>query len=447
MDVFRLNLSHGDPSAHEALYQEVRKATRRSGRPVGVLADLPGPKIRVGAMEGGGVELSTGEEVTVTTRDVMGTHGLIPSQYDGLARDLTSGDTILLDDGNLELEVLHAVEEEVRCRVVVGGILRNHKGMNLPGVKVSAPALSEKDRELARFAIELGVDFLALSFVRRASDVRALRDILHEVGGTSLLIAKIEKAEALEEIEGIIQDSDGIMVARGDLGVELKPEKVPAVQGQLVDMARDLEKPVIVATQMLESMTRNPRPTRAEVMDVSNAVAESADAVMLSGETAVGRYPVRAVEMMDRVIRETEGFLSPGRAPTGLTGSGFSKLPPLALQDAIARATAQLSRDLLVRCIVVVTGSGWTAGKVSAGRPHAPILSATPDTKAERRTSLFWGVEPVHVDSLDPGANHEVTRRLAAEAGLASEGDYVLEVRGFHADPERNVPTLAVCRI
>jgi pyruvate kinase len=447
VDVFRLNLSHGDPSAHEDLYHDVRRASERAQKYVGILADLPGPKIRVGSMEQGGQEIEEGGEVTITTRDVLGTPTLIPSQYADLARDVSPGDTVLLDDGNLELEVLEVSGSDVNCRVVVGGILKNNKGMNLPGVTVSAPALTEKDRNLARFALGLGVDFLALSFVRRASDLRALREIRSEVGATALLVAKIEKAEALREIEEIIREADGIMVARGDLGVELRPEKVPPVQGQLVQMALDFEKPVIVATQMLESMTRSPRPTRAEVMDVSNAVSEGADAVMLSGETAVGAYPMKAVEMMDRVIRETEGYLWPGGGAKGTVNVDSGKEPPLELQDAVARATAQLSRDLKVRCIVVFTGSGWTAGMVSAGRPQAPILSATPDPAACRRTSLYWGVEPVRVNTLDPGTNHELTRFLASRAGLASEGDYVLEVRGFNSNPAFNVPTLAVCQL
>jgi pyruvate kinase len=446
VDVFRLNLSHGDAEAHRALHAEVRNAARRADKYVGILADLPGPKIRVGSFEGGAITLETGDEVSVTTLEVLGTPGVIPSQYRGLARDISSGDSILLDDGNLELEALETSDTEVRCRVVVGGVLKDKKGMNLPGVRVSAPALTDKDRDLARFALELGVDFLALSFVRRASDLRELRELISEVDDSVLLVAKIEKAEALEDIENIVQEADGIMVARGDLGVELRPEKVPPIQGQLVEMARDLEKPVIVATQMLESMTRAPRPTRAEVMDVANAVAEGTDAVMLSGETAVGDYPVKAVEMMDRVIRETEGYLWPRRA-AGMGLSASRKLPPLAIEDAVARATAQLSRDLLVRCIVVFTRSGWTAGKVSAGRPQAPILSATPDAGACRRTSLYWGVEPVKLDSLEPDPEHDRTRRLALESGLASEGDYVLEVRGFSWDPRRNAPTLAVIRV
>jgi pyruvate kinase len=393
------------------------------------------------------VELETGAEVIVTTREVLGSPDLIPCQYPGLAKDVSAGDTILLDDGNLELEVVTTDDPDVTCRVVVGGTLKDKKGMNLPAVKVSAPSLTENDRALARFALTLGVDFLALSFVRKAADLLALREIMSEVEDGTLLIAKIEKAEALQEIESIIHEADGIMVARGDLGVELRPEKVPPIQGQLVEMARDMEKPVIVATQMLESMTSSPRPTRAEVMDVANAVAEGADAVMLSGETAVGQYPERAVQMMDSVIRETEGYLWPKRAMTKTESSISTKLPPLPLEDAVARATALLSRDLRVQCIVVYTRSGWTAAKVSAGRPQAPILSVTPNSGACRQTSLYWGVEPVKVEALVADPNHEVTRRLAREAGLASEGDYVLAVRGFSWDSSQNVPTLAVCQV
>ncbi len=447
VSVFRLNLSHGDRASHGDLFERVREAAAELDRPIGILADLSGPKIRTGRFQNGAILLSPFEEVTVTTEDVLGVPGLIPSQYEALARDVSPGDRILLDDGNLELEVLEASDPEIRCRVIIGGILKDRKGMNLPGVKVSAPALTEKDREDARFALGMGVDFLALSFVREASDMVALRAIRAEVGSSALLVAKIEKPEALERIEEILDVSDGIMVARGDLGVELRPEKVPMVQGQLVELARAREKPVIVATQMMESMIQSPRPTRAEVMDVSQAVQTGADAVMLSGETASGEYPVRAVAMMDRVIRETEGYLW-ARGKFGKFGQeDWGKPPPLALEDAVGRATAQLSRDLAVRAIVVFTASGWTAGKVSAGRPQAPILSATPDPDARGRTSLFWGVEPVGVESLDPGLGHEVTRRLALEQDLAAEGEYVLEVRGFNADPELNLPTITVCRV
>ena len=372
----------------------------------------------MGLLEGGSVKLEAGEEVIVTTRDVLGGPGLIPSQYEALAQDVSAGDIMLLDDGSLELKVVSVSGTEVRCKVIVGGILKDKKGMNLPGVKVTAPSLTENDRSLAIFALGLGVDFLALSFVRKPSDIRALKEVMATAANSALLIAKIEKAEALLEIEGIIREADGIMVARGDLGVELSPEKVPAAQAQLVDMARDFDKPVIVATQMLESMIRSPRPTRAEVMDVSNAVSEGADAVMLSGETAVGKYPVRAVEMMDRVIRETEGYLWPRRVTNGMANPASSKVPPLGVEDAVARATAQLSRDLRVTCIVVFTRTGRSAGKVSAGRPQAPILSAARDPEAGRRTSLFWGVEPVVVDFHRPGPQP----RTMPESSLGTPG-------------------------
>jgi pyruvate kinase len=445
--VFRLNLSHGDHESHREVFRRAREAAAALGRPVGILADLPGPKIRAGVFSGGSVLLSQGEEVTVTTRDVPGGPALIASQYEALARDVSSGDRILLDDGALELEVLATADSEVRCRVVTGGVLRDRKGMNLPGVKVSAPALTERDRRDARFALELGVDFLALSFVRRGSDMDALRRLRDEVGSAALLVAKIEKREALDGIEEILDAADGIMVARGDLGVELLPEKVPIAQGQLVEMARSREKPVIVATQMLESMIHHPRPTRAEVMDVSQAVQTGADAVMLSGETSSGDYPVQAVEMMDRVIRETEAYLWERGRFERFAPEDCTRVPPLSLEDAVARATAQLSRDLLVRAIVVFTRSGWTAGKVSAGRPQAPILSAMNDPDARRRTTLFWGVDPVAVDTLDPGPAHEATRALVRQQGVASDGDYVLEVRGFQWDPALNFPTISVCRV
>lgn len=447
VNVFRLNLSHGAHADHEEVFHRVRKIAERDRRWLGILADLSGPKIRTGAFEGGSITLTAGEKVTVTTDQVLGRPGLISSQYTELVRDVSPGGKILLDDGKMELGVVSVEGSEVRCEVRVGGELRDRKGMNLPGTVLSVPALTDKDREDARFALDLGVDFLALSFVRRAADLVGLRELMEEMRRSAFLVAKIEKPQALDAIEEILAATDGVMVARGDLGVELPPEKVPVAQTQLVRLANENAKPVIVATQMLESMIRNPLPTRAEVTDVSLAVREGADAVMLSAETASGAYPVKTVEMMDRVIRETEGYVWDGLRGLHSTGPGRSKSSPIALEEAVGRATAQLSQDLLVRCIVVFTGSGWTTGRVSAGRPQAPILSASPDEDACRRTSLLWGVVPIQVESLDPGPNHEVTRRLAVESGAASQGDYVLEVRGFHADPGRNVPTIAVCRI
>lgn len=446
-NVFRLNFSHGEHKLHAEMVRRVRRAAQALGATVGILADLGGPKIRAGLFRGGAVELREGETVTVTTREVLGGPGLIPSQYAGLAQDVGPGDRILLDDGTLELEVLEVEGSEVRCRVVTGGTLKDRKGMNLPGVAVSAPALTDKDRLDAAFALDLGIDFLALSFVRRASDMEELRRLRDSLGGEALLVAKVEKLEALERVEEILEAADGIMVARGDLGVELPPEKVPIIQSQLVALARQKEKPVIVATQMLESMVRNPRPTRAEVMDVFHAVNDGADAVMLAAETASGAFPVQAVETMDRVIREAEGYLWERQGLGGISPGVGGGEKPMKLEEAVARATALLSWDLMVKGIVVYTRSGWTAGKVSAGRPQAPILAAMTDSVAQRRTTLFWGVEPVLVETLDPDPTRNQTRQLVREHALAQEGDYVLEVRGFQWDPKLNVPTISVCRV
>lgn len=466
VDVFRLNFSHGSHAEHAATCARVRAAAEAEDRPVGVLADLCGPKIRAGRFAGGGVDLAKGAGVTVTVRDVEGGPGLIPSRYERLAGDVQAGDRILLDDGLIELRVEAVAGTEISCTVVEGGRLKDRKGMNLPGVAVSAPSLTPQDRLDARLALELGVDFVALSFVRRAADVLELRALVESHGGARPgIVAKIEKPEALDDIEAILDVSDGIMVARGDLGVELPPEQVPIVQGQLVDVARRAGRPVIVATQMLESMVKNARPTRAEVSDVSTAVLSGADAVMLSAETASGDHPVRAVEMMDRVARQTEGYLW-GRGgfgslvpyadamPGPALGTAVAPLPDdpravaqIRLEDAMARATAQLSRDLMVRAIVVFTRSGWSAGMVSAARPQAPVVAVSPEPAALRRANLLWGVVPLRGTITDPADLHEEARRIARASGLARPGDHILRVWGFHHEPDLNVPTLSVLRV
>jgi pyruvate kinase len=458
VDVFRLNFSHGSHAEHAETLGQVRHIADAEDRPVGVLADLCGPKIRAGRFAGGGIDLVRGASVIVTVRDVEGGPGLIPSRYERLSGDVKAGDRILLDDGLIELRVEKVEGTEVACAVVEGGRLKDRKGMNLPGVAVSAPSLTEQDRADARLALELGADFIALSFVRRASDVLDLRALIEERGGGEPgVIAKIEKPEALEDIEAILRVSDGIMVARGDLGVELPPEQVPIAQSQLVDAARRAGRPVIVATQMLESMVKNARPTRAEVSDVSTAVLSGADAVMLSAETASGDHPVRAVEMMDRVARQAEGYLWERAAFGSLVpahGAAAARLPDdpvevaqIRLEDAIARATGQLSRDLMVRAIVVFTKSGWSAGMVAAARPQAPVIAVSPDAGARRRMNLLWGVVPVSGDLSDPAALHEEARRAARSTGLAREGEHILRVWGFHHEPRLNVPTLSVLRV
>jgi pyruvate kinase len=443
VNVFRLNMSHGSHEEHRRVYESIREMAASSGDQIGIIADLSGPKIRVGLFEGGSAVVATGSRVTVTTREVIGDASLIPSQYDRLHEDVESGSRILLDDGNLELRVLDVRGTEIECFVVHGGILKDRKGMNLPGVNVSAPSLTEKDRRDAQFAMELGVDFIALSFVRRAADVVELRELMGETGRSTWIIAKIEKPEALEEIEGIVDASDGIMVARGDLGVELAPELVPTAQIQLVDFARSVGKPVIVATQMLESMIDSVRPTRAEVSDVANAVSSGADAVMLSAETAAGRFPVLAVEMMDRVAREAESYLFGTVLFGGWTGKGLAN-DGLSLGDAVSRATAQLSRDLKVRAVVVFSSSGRTAGEVSSARPAAPVIAASSVPETARRISLLWGTVPVLVERNDLENPHDTARRLVRDLELAESGDYILRVAGFSADPEKNAPTITV---
>ena len=431
VDVFRLNLSHGDHAGHGDVYQRIRAASSRAGEPVAVLADLCGPKIRVGRFRGGHIGLADGERVTVTTRDVVGDAGLIPSQYAALAEDVRPGDRILLDDGLLELRVEGVAGTEVACTVVNGGVLKDRKGMNLPGVSVSAPALTDKDRDDAHFALGLGVDLLALSFVRRPVDVEDLQELIAAHGHNTPVIAKIEKPEAIASMDEILDAAGGIMVARGDLGVELPPEAVPIAQQELVLHARRKNKPVIVATQMLESMVTNPRPTRAEVSDVSHAVFSGADAVMLSAETSVGAHPVQAVRMMDRVAREVESWQWQEGAFHTLTRMEPEAIPPLPMRLAVARSTAQLSRDLRVRAVVVRTRSGTSATAVSATRPAAPVVALTTDAAVCRRLNLLWGVIPRLVSVADFEHPQALARRQVRELGLANPGEYVLLLAGF----------------
>ncbi len=450
VDVFRLNFSHGSHDEHASVAVAIRNAAVRLGVSVAILADLCGPKIRTGRFEGGAVTLEKGRTVVLTVRDVVGNAQLIPSTYAGLADDLRAGSVVLLDDGQLRLLVERVDGTEVVCRVIEGGVLRDRKGINLPNVSISAPSLTPKDREDALFALELGVDLLALSFVRRPDDVDALRDLVASSSPTPWLVSKIEKPEALERIDGILDRSDAIMVARGDLGVELPPEFVPIAQGQLVDLARARGKPVIVATQMLESTVERTRPTRAEVTDVSSAVSSGADAVMLSAETAIGKHPIGSVEMMDRIARTTEGYLWSRGGFGAVAGEAAPWSQDLALEvhEAVSRATGQLSRDLLVRAIVVFSRSGRSAQMVAAGRPQAPVLGVTPDETTCRRMKLLWGVVPVRAplgDGIDP--LYELARRVARESGLAKEGDRILKVGGFRPDPKSNAPTVSVLTV
>ena len=443
VDVVRLNMSHGDHDSHARTFASVRRLSAEAGRHVAVLADLAGPKIRVGRFEGGGIELVEGAPVTVTMRDVLGAPGLIPSQYAGLADDVRTGARVLLADGVMELRVEEREGTEVRCVVVQGGFLGDRKGINLPDVAVSAPCLTDKDRADARFALGLGVDFLGLSFVRRASDVEELKAIIAEAATATAVIAKIERPEALADSDAILDATDAVMVARGDLGVELPPEQVPVAQLHLIEDARRRGKPVIIATHMLESMIDNPRPTRAEVSDVSNAVLAGADAVMLSGETASGAHPLAAVRMMDRIARQAEGYLWRHGA-FGLFAGDEEARPPLPFGDAVARAVAQLSRDLRPRAVVVVSHGGMSAATVSAARPAAPVVAVSDDEATCRRMNLLWGVYPEFAPTAALKDPRRMARKLATTLLLAEPGEYILLVRGFHRDYQRNTPTITL---
>ena len=440
VNVFRLNMSHGDHEFHRNAFQHIKRIREQINEPVAVLADLCGPKIRTGRFQADSILLEPGKAVTVTTRDVAGDAGLIPSQYQALADDVQPGNRILLDDGNMELRVEQVAGTEISCTVVHGGRLKNHKGINLPGVNVSAPSLTEKDRIDAKFALQLGVDFLALSFVRRAADIEELRRLINTEKSRAAIIAKIEKPEALVEASEILEATDAIMVARGDLGVELNPEEVPVAQSQLIELARRKFKPVIVATQMLESMIDHARPTRAEVTDIAHAVTQGTDAVMLSAETASGAYPVEAVMIMDRIARQTEAILwESGAYATGLKSL---ERPPIPIWDAIADAVSNMAHNLSARAVMVMSNSGMSAVTVASTRPAAPVIAMTGDPETYRRMALLWSVIPIQSEKVGSTNPNQLAKEVAKQLGLVNTGEYVLLVRGFHQDSEFNTPTI-----
>lgn len=445
VNIFRLNMSHGDHDFHRRSYESIREIAEGINPSVAVLADLCGPKIRTGKFRDGRIRLEPGRRVIVTTRDTPGEPGLIPSQYTALSSDVGPGNRILLDDGLIELRVVGVDDTEITCEVVHGGILSDNKGINLPGVNVSAPSLTEKDERDACFALELGVDFLALSFVRRAADIDDLKTLVRDRGGDVSVVAKIEKPEALQEIDDILDTSDAIMVARGDLGVELNPEQVPVVQGQLIERARARFKPVIVATQMLESMINSSRPTRAEVTDISHAVTLGADAIMLSAETAAGSWPVEAVSFMDRIVRQTESWLWQQGA-YGLVRHR-EQPGPKPVWNVMADATATVSRDIMAHAVLVISKSGMTAATISSARPAAPVVAVTESPATCRRMSLLWSVIPILDEESGKVNPNTVARRLARQLELAEPGESVLLIRGFHSDPELNTPSITVITV
>ncbi|WP_428340017.1 pyruvate kinase [Mycobacterium sp.] len=422
MDVARLNFSHGDYSDHKASYDRVRAASNATGRAVGVLADLQGPKIRLGRFADGPTYWADGEFVRITVTDCAGNHDRVSTTYKQLAQDAVPGDRVLVDDGNVGLVVDHIEGDDVVCRVTEGGPISNNKGMSLPGMSVSAPALSEKDIDDLEFAMHLGVDMVALSFVRSPSDVELVHEVMDRVGRRVPVIAKLEKPEAIDNLEAVVLAFDAVMVARGDLGVELPLEEVPLVQKRAIQMARENAKPVIVATQMLESMIEHSRPTRAEASDVANAVLDGADAVMLSGETSVGKYPLAAVQTMARIICAVEENSTAAPPLTHV---------PRTKRGVISYAARDIGERLDAKALVAFTQSGDTVRRLARLHTPLPLLAFTPLPEVRSQLAMTWGTETfiVGIMQTTDGMIRQVDKSLLS-LGRYKRGDLVVIVAG-----------------
>ncbi len=423
MNVARLNMSHGDHNEHLNRLSLVREAALRAGKRVASLADLQGPKIRCGRFTNGREELVMGQTFTITIDDIMGDNTRCSTTFKGLPGDVTPGEIILIDDGKIQLDVTEVTERDVVCVVTVPGIISNNKGINLPGVAVSVPALSEKDEADLRWALSQGIDVVALSFVRSADDVVRVHEIMAEEGRKVPVVAKLEKPQAIDNLQAIIDAFDAVMVARGDLGVELPLEDVPLVQKRIIRAARRWAKPVIVATQMLESMIDNPRPTRAEASDVANAIFDGADAVMLSGETSVGQFPIETVQTMARIIEETErhGHAEISKIEWDIHTTG----------GVVCQAATDVARKLNCKVVAAFTESGDSAKRLARIRPETPIIAFTPNTDTCQQMMLSWGVETVLTPKfVEPEDMIVEVNRWLIENGRAEPGDMVVIVRG-----------------
>jgi len=424
MDVARLNFSHGTHANHAENIGVLRAAAMHLQKPIAILADLQGPKIRTGALAGGSsVFLRTGQKFVITTARVLGDSTRVSTVFTPLPREVHRGDRILLSDGLIELRVQQVRGREVICEVVNGGTLGEHKGINLPGIKLRVPALTSKDREDLIFALKHGANYIAVSFVRRPEDVVLAKTLVRRAGKDTPVIAKLEKPEAIENLDAILRVADGVMVARGDLGVEMNPERVPVVQKTIINRARQFRRPVITATQMLESMTENPRPTRAEASDVANAIFDGSDAVMLSAETASGKYPVEAVSMMARIIEEAENSITefPRPAPQ----------ERLKVAETVAELVCHASPELHMKLIAVFTHSGFTARLISRYRPLVPIIAFSPEEETRRRMALIWGVQPQKIaDVRKVDGLASVAEKRLLEERLVRKGDVIGIVAG-----------------
>ena len=444
VNVFRLNMSHGDHVYHRKVFTRIRKCSKKMNAHVAILMDLCGPKIRVGEFQENSIQLKKNTRVTISCNKGIGTEGLIISQYKQLYKDVKKGDRILLDDGNLECRVESITGRNVICKVRYGGELKNNKGLNLPDSFVSVSSFTDKDKQDVRLAMELNADFVALSFVRSAKDIKGLQKYMRATDKLLPIIAKIEKPEAVANIDEIIQSAYGIMIARGDLGIELPAEEVPLIQIAIINKARAYHRPVIVATQMMESMITNPRPTRAEVGDVASAAMSSADAVMLSAETAAGKYPFKAVKMMDKILREIERH----QWSAGSFGDDLGRdIEDASSRKAIAHAASTLAQELKLQGIVVPTRSGFTAAVLSANRPFSPLLAASSNIGTCQKLALHWGVIPFLMTQGTVRDWNVLAKNIGEHYKLTQAAIRVLLVSGFNDDEELNEPVLKIVKV
>ncbi|HYJ17156.1 MAG TPA: pyruvate kinase [Candidatus Limnocylindria bacterium] len=438
MNVARLNFSHGGYTSHRRVIRTIRKLERKLATPVAILQDLPGPKIRIGAIAGDRVRLQTRGRLVLTTRKILGNEHAVPVDFSGLAHAVKKGDPILLGDGEIELEALQVGKNEIQCRIIVGGILGSHKGIHFPRSSLNIRALTAEDKKDLAFGIANKVDLVALSFVRNSQDILYARREMHKLGANIPLIAKIEKHEALDNLDSILQTVDGIMVARGDLGLEIAQQRIPKVQKHMIREANHLGKPVITATQMLRSMVWNPRPTRAEVADIANAILDGTDALMLSEETAAGDYPLEAVRIMAQVAEETETILEPRQRFTGL---------PKTIPEAISVSAISLARDLEVKAFLIPTTSGSTARLIARYRPAQPIIAVSPDRQTVKMLCLVWGVYPQPARGFkNTDEMVRVLQEKALASGIVKRGDLVAITAGLplHQSGTTNMITAKV---
>ena len=446
VNVFRLNMSHGSHEQHSESFRLIRDAAASLSQHVAILMDLCGPKIRTGKFIRGSIELRNNHAVQISCSKKVGDKDLISSQYSNLYKDVKKGERILLDDGNMELCVEKITGKEVSCKVIHGGTLKDNKGINLPDSNISVSSFTAKDKKDVKLAMQLGADFVALSFVRNEKDINTLQNYMKRNGSAIPVIAKIEKPEAITNIDGILNASYGIMVARGDLGIELPAEKVPLIQKDLIRKARYMNQPVIVATQMLESMIESSRPTRAEVGDVANAALLGTDAVMLSAETAVGKFPVGAVKIMDRILREIEDHQWLNNEFDSNSLDHKNATTP-SIRKAVSHAVTSLAQDLKLQGIIVPTRSGTTAKILAANRPTAPLLGVSPNRDVCRIMALHWGVIPIESQEKETHDWKKLSISISKQCKLTKTGNTVLLVSGFNDDPDLNEPVMKILKV